>query len=238
VRKLTQDALLPLVRDTPLLAPIPEPELRDLLDACRQIVLPSGEALCREGEEGHAMFVVLSGHLVVSRSGKQVAVGSPGDCFGEMALIESRERAVVVAPTPSQPPAPTVERDARHHQDARVRERPWGAAFRRLRHTVAPTAQIFPAIDLRELEFTGFDHSGQQATFPVFVRRVEQRAGRHLVGERCEERHACGVPELGNARHLLTDRCSFGSACRFDTREQRLSHLTFAEREDLRSCQR
>ncbi len=96
MRKLTQDALLPLVRDTPLLAPIPEPELRDLLDACRQIVLPSGEALCREGEEGHAMFVVLSGNLVVSRSGKQVAVGSPGDCFGEMALIESRERAATL----------------------------------------------------------------------------------------------------------------------------------------------
>jgi diguanylate cyclase (GGDEF)-like protein len=55
-----------------------------------------GEALCREGEEGHAMFVVLSGHLVISRSGKQVAVGSPGDCFGEMALIESRERAATL----------------------------------------------------------------------------------------------------------------------------------------------
>ena len=42
------------------------------------------------------MFVVLSGHLVVSRGGKQVAVGSPGDCFGEMALIESRERAATL----------------------------------------------------------------------------------------------------------------------------------------------
>jgi diguanylate cyclase (GGDEF)-like protein len=42
------------------------------------------------------MFLVLSGHLVVSRGGKQVAVGSPGDCFGEMALIESRERAATL----------------------------------------------------------------------------------------------------------------------------------------------
>jgi len=42
------------------------------------------------------MFVVLSGHLVISRSGKQVAVGSPGECFGEMALIESRERAATL----------------------------------------------------------------------------------------------------------------------------------------------
>jgi len=96
MEKLSQDELLALVRDTPLLAPLPDPQLRDLLGDCRQILLPSGEALCREGEEGHAMFVVLSGHLVVSRSGKQVAVGSPGDCFGEMALIESRERAATL----------------------------------------------------------------------------------------------------------------------------------------------
>ena len=96
MEKVSSDALLTLLRDTALLAPIPEPELRELLRSCRQIVLQPGEALCREGEEGHAMFVVLSGHLVVSRGGKQVAVGSPGDCFGEMALIESLERAATL----------------------------------------------------------------------------------------------------------------------------------------------
>ncbi len=96
MKKVSQDALLALVKDTDLLAPLAEVELRALVESCRRIVLPAGEALCREGEEGHAMFVVLSGHLVVSRSGKQVAVGSPGDCFGEMALIESRERAATL----------------------------------------------------------------------------------------------------------------------------------------------
>ena len=38
-------------------------------------LLGPGQVLCHEGEEGHAMFVVLSGHLVVSKAGKQVAVG-------------------------------------------------------------------------------------------------------------------------------------------------------------------
>jgi len=89
-------ALVALLRKTALLGPLPDAELRDLLTSCRRIALRPGEALCREGEEGHAMFVVLSGHLVISRSGKQVAVGSPGDCFGEMALIESRERAATL----------------------------------------------------------------------------------------------------------------------------------------------
>ena len=96
IEKVSSEALLTLVRKTALLAPIPEPELLAALESCVQRVLQPGEALCREGEEGHAMFVVLSGHLVVSRDGKQVAVGSPGDCFGEMALIESRERAATL----------------------------------------------------------------------------------------------------------------------------------------------
>ena len=75
--KLIGNELIDLVRRTALLAPLPEGELRGLLTECRQLVLSAGEALCREGEEGHAMFVVLSGHLVISRSGKHVAVGSP-----------------------------------------------------------------------------------------------------------------------------------------------------------------
>jgi len=87
---------LALLRRTGFLRFLPEADLTALFDACRQVTLGPGEALCHEGEEGHAMFVVLAGHLVVSKSGKQIAVGSPGDCFGEMALIESRERAATL----------------------------------------------------------------------------------------------------------------------------------------------
>ena len=89
-------AALALLRRTGFLRSLPEANLVALFDACRQVALRPGETLCHEGEEGHAMFVVLAGHLVVSKSGKQVAVGSPGDCFGEMALIESRERAATL----------------------------------------------------------------------------------------------------------------------------------------------
>jgi diguanylate cyclase (GGDEF)-like protein len=89
-------AALALLRRTGFLRSLPERNLVTLFEACRQIPLSPGEALCHEGEEGHAMYVVLTGHLVVSKSGKQIAVGSPGDAFGEMALIESRERAATL----------------------------------------------------------------------------------------------------------------------------------------------
>ena len=42
------------------------------------------------------MYVVLAGKLVVSKAGKQIAMGRPGDCFGEMAIIERRERAATL----------------------------------------------------------------------------------------------------------------------------------------------
>lgn len=87
---------LALLRRTRLLGALPDPEIAQLLGACREISLVPGEALCHEGEEGRAMYVVLSGNLVVSKGGKQVAVGRPGDCFGEMALIESRERSATL----------------------------------------------------------------------------------------------------------------------------------------------
>ena len=89
-------AALALLHRTGFLRSLSEGDLAALYDGCRQVPLCPGEVLCHEGEEGHAMFVVLSGHLVVSKSGKQIAIGSPGDCFGEMALIESRERAATL----------------------------------------------------------------------------------------------------------------------------------------------
>jgi diguanylate cyclase (GGDEF)-like protein len=84
------------LRRTRLLESLPAAAIESLLRACREISLVPGEALCHEGEVGRAMYVVLTGNLVVSKGGKQVAVGRPGDCFGEMALIESRERSATL----------------------------------------------------------------------------------------------------------------------------------------------
>jgi diguanylate cyclase (GGDEF)-like protein len=84
---------LALLRRTSLLAPLSDAEVETIVAACRETRLRPGEVLCREGDEGHAMYVVLAGNLVVSKAGKQVAVGRPGDCFGEMALLERRERS-------------------------------------------------------------------------------------------------------------------------------------------------
>jgi diguanylate cyclase (GGDEF)-like protein len=84
------------LREVALLAPLSDAELEQLLASCHERSLEAGQVLCHEGEGGQAMFVVLGGHVVVSKGGKQVAVSGPGDCLGEMALIESRERSATL----------------------------------------------------------------------------------------------------------------------------------------------
>jgi two-component system chemotaxis family response regulator WspR len=91
-----RETKLGLLRGTMLLAPLESRELDEFLAACHERSLSAGQTLCREGEPGRSMYVVLAGHLVVSIKGNQVAVEGPGDCVGEMALIQSRERSATV----------------------------------------------------------------------------------------------------------------------------------------------
>ena len=66
-----------------------------------------GATVVAEGEPGRSMFIVQSGELVVSKlgdSGRVIRMAGlgPGDFFGEMTLIEMRNRsATVVAETPT-----------------------------------------------------------------------------------------------------------------------------------------
>ena len=65
----------------------------------------AGAPIVAEGEPGRSMFIVHSGHLVVSKlgdSGRSIRMSDlePGDFFGEMTLIEMQNRsATVVAET-------------------------------------------------------------------------------------------------------------------------------------------
>ena len=66
-----------LLRRTRLLETLPEEQLKRLLGSCREVSLVPGEALCHEGEVGRAMYVVLSGNLVVSREASRSRWAGP-----------------------------------------------------------------------------------------------------------------------------------------------------------------
>ncbi len=90
------EAKLALLRSTDLLGSLSESDLHHLVDECAEITLEPGEIIFEEGEEGGSLYVVLSGDVEVTKAGKRIAQGGPGEYFGEMALIEKKERSATL----------------------------------------------------------------------------------------------------------------------------------------------
>jgi len=53
---------------------------------------PAGHVFFREGDPRDGLFVVLAGEVELSVRGRRLDVASPGDIFGEIALIEKGPR--------------------------------------------------------------------------------------------------------------------------------------------------
>ncbi|HBL17545.1 MAG: hypothetical protein A2X36_04630 [Elusimicrobia bacterium GWA2_69_24] len=81
-----------------LLRTLPLSELRRIARISRMDSFPAGTLIFRKSETAHNMFVVLAGRVkIFSRSGskkrKTFAYLGPGDFFGEMAVIDNKQRS-------------------------------------------------------------------------------------------------------------------------------------------------
>jgi CRP/FNR family transcriptional regulator, cyclic AMP receptor protein len=84
----------------PLLAGLEPRVRRRLAETGKRRTYGPDEDIVREGSTGTALYIVLSGRARVVRGGDQLAELSPGDFFGELALIEEHPRsASVIAAT-------------------------------------------------------------------------------------------------------------------------------------------
>lgn len=91
---------LVLLQQMPLFGGISEDTLSFLLGVSRDVRVRSGGYFFREGEPGESMFVLESGSVEVRKKTRQAMLLlsrlAPGDCFGEMALIELAPRSASV----------------------------------------------------------------------------------------------------------------------------------------------
>lgn len=77
-------------------------DLLKLLSVGDLVKVGSGQLLCKEGDAGAEMMLVLSGGANVTKNGQVIRVLSRGDVFGEMSMIDAAPRsASVIANAPT-----------------------------------------------------------------------------------------------------------------------------------------
>jgi CRP-like cAMP-binding protein len=76
-------------------------ELRSAAQLCTSLDVAEGSVLTTQGGRGEECFVIAAGNAVVAIDGRTVATVGPGDCVGEMSLLDGGPRtATVTALTP------------------------------------------------------------------------------------------------------------------------------------------
>lgn len=103
---LTQEQNIAFLRRVPLFSGLTEAQIERLAAGSVRRNFPKGRVIVTEGEPSQSLYILLSGRAKVQRSdteGKEVilAVIGPGECFGEMSLIDESPRSASVITTES-----------------------------------------------------------------------------------------------------------------------------------------
>ena len=75
-------------------------DLWELINAAEWLRLKQEQDIVEEGQSDTSFYILVSGEVAVTKSGREIVRLYPGDCFGEMGLISRRPRtANIVAVT-------------------------------------------------------------------------------------------------------------------------------------------
>jgi CRP-like cAMP-binding protein len=90
-----------VLKQVPIFAGMPETVLARIREAARLIDVKKGDELIREGSLAMGLYVVKTGELEIAKRGRNgseycLAVLRPGDCVGEMSLIDIQPRSATV----------------------------------------------------------------------------------------------------------------------------------------------
>jgi len=98
---MARSAVVQALASSLLLRDLPEEALLRAAAAARRRTYRRGQVIFSQGDDGNTLFVLESGRVKVevdAESGQRavVAVLGPGDCFGELALIDGEPRSASV----------------------------------------------------------------------------------------------------------------------------------------------
>jgi len=94
------DLQIKLLQGMPIFGAIREDVLRYLLEQTRMVEVAAGDFFYHEGEQGHSLYVLESGTVTIIKHWREheLELGrfGPGDCFGEMSLLDPNPRSASV----------------------------------------------------------------------------------------------------------------------------------------------
>ncbi len=82
--------------EVPLFASCSKKERQALVRLGRDVTVPAGTVVVRQGETSTDCFVIVSGSVSVEIDGNAVTTLSAGECFGELAPLDHQPRSATV----------------------------------------------------------------------------------------------------------------------------------------------
>jgi CRP/FNR family cyclic AMP-dependent transcriptional regulator len=92
----TPDPKVERLAHVQLLSACNKRELSRIAQLAEEIEVPAGRVLIRQGDPGREAFVICEGRAKATVRGKRSAHLGPGECFGEMALLDAAPRSATV----------------------------------------------------------------------------------------------------------------------------------------------
>lgn len=94
------DFRIALLRNTAFFSSVSFGGMAVMLESAQTVAIDAGDYFFQQGEPGHYMYIVEKGscRIIKTWSDREVQLGElgPGECFGEMALIDSSARSASV----------------------------------------------------------------------------------------------------------------------------------------------